>query len=586
MWDLVRYLKPYWKVATLAPLCMLIEVFMDVLQPRYMADIVNKGVMQLDLHQILMTGSIMIGITAIGLLAGVGCNVFASIASQNFGADIRDVMFEKVQTFSFRNLDRFQTGSLITRMTNDVTQVQNLVQMSQQGLIRAPGLIIGSIIMALTLSVHLGLILLISVPILVIFLIFLIRISYPLFSSVQSRLDGVNSVVQENLAGIRAVKAFVRSGFEIARFKTANDTYTAAAMKAARMMVLNTPVMNLIMNVSIVAVLWYGGQAVWHSAMPLGNLIAFINYVTQILSSLMMVSMILVNVSQARVSADRINQVLNTEPDIVSQDHTASPSVVHGRVAFENVSFSYGNHTEHEWVLRDVSFIAEAGQKVAIIGSTGSGKSSFVNLIPRLYDSTRGVVRVDEIDVRNMDLGRLRSQIGMVLQESILFSGTIRDNIAFGRPDAPHFEIETAAKVAQAHDFIALLPDGYDTVVGQRGVNLSGGQKQRIAIARALLVRPPILILDDSTSALDLATEAKLQLALRRLMQDATTFLIAQRISSVLDFEKILVLEDGKLVGEGTHQTLMETCGVYQDIYESQFGMNRSLFRNEVVRHG
>ncbi|MFD1673815.1 ABC transporter ATP-binding protein [Alicyclobacillus fodiniaquatilis] len=581
MWDLIRYLKPYWKVAVLAPFCMLIEVFMDVLQPKYMANIVNKGIMQLDLNQILVTGAIMVGITIIGLIAGVGCNVFASMASQNVGADIRESLFEKVQTFSFRNLDKFQTGSLITRMTNDVTQVQNFIQMSQQGLIRAPGLAIGSIIMALTLSLRLGVILLVAVPALAIFLYFLIRASYPLFSAVQARLDGVNTVVQENLTGIRVVKAFVRSNFEIQRFRTANNAYTAMAVKAARVMALNMPVMNLIMNVSVIAVLWYGGHAVWHGTMPVGNLIAFINYVTQILSSLMMVGMILTNISQAKVSADRIKQVLSTEPDITNKEHTASSLKLQGRVEFNQVSFSYGNNTEHELVLRDISFVAEPGQKVAIIGSTGVGKSSLVNLVPRLYDTTRGVVRIDGIDVREFDLGVLRSQIGMVLQEAILFSGTICENIAFGRPDADHSDIEAAAKAAQAHDFIVGLPDGYDTVVGQRGVNLSGGQKQRIAIARALLVKPPILILDDSTSALDLTTEAKLQLALRSLMQDATTLLIAQRISSVLDFEKILVLEDGKIVGEGTHQELMESCEVYQDIYESQLGMNK--FGKEVV---
>lgn len=585
MWDLRRYLKPYWKVATLASLCMIVEVLMDLLQPKYMADIVNKGLMNEDLHRILVSGVIMVGLTTIGLVTGVGCNVFASITSQNVGADIRDALFEKVQTFSFRNLDRFQTGSLITRMTNDVTQVQNLIQMSQQGLIRAFGLSVGGILMALSLSVHLGLILLVSVPILVIFLILLVRISYPLFSSVQSSLDGVNKVVQENLAGIRAVKAFVRSDFEIKRFQTANNSYTGMAIQAARVMAINAPVINLLMNVSIIAILLYGGHMVWHGAMPLGNLIAFINYVTQILMSLMMVSMILVNISQAQVSAKRITQVLTTEPDIVNRDDTRSPLMTDGRIEFEHVSFSYRNHSENQMVLRDVSFEVEAGQKVAIVGSTGAGKSSLVNLIPRLYDATRGVVRVDGIDVRDMDLRFLRSQIGMVLQESILFSGTMRDNISFGRPQASLFEIEEAAKIAQAHDFIIQLPNGYDTVVGQRGVNLSGGQKQRIAIARALLVKPSILILDDSTSALDLATEAKLQFALHRVLQGATTILIAQRISSVLDFEKILVLEDGKLVGEGTHRDLIETCKVYQDIYDSQLGINKARLGKEVVSH-
>ena len=416
-------------------------------------------------------------------------------------------------------------------------------------------------------------------PVLAIFLYAIIRISYPLFSTVQRRLDGVNTVVQENLAGIRVVKAFVRSRYETQRFATANEAYTSIAIRAARVMAFNIPMMNFVMNVSVVAVLWFGGHEVWGGRLNVGDLVAFINYVTQILSSLMMVSMMLVTISQAKVSADRINDVLETEPDIISPAQPRVGSMHHGRVEFRDVSFAYGQRTTTESVLQRISFMAEPGETVAIIGSTGAGKSSLVNLIPRLYDVTDGSVSIDGVDVRNMDLTHLRTEVGMVLQESILFSGTIRDNICFGRANASQEEVEHVARVAQAHDFIMGLPDGYDTRVGQRGVNLSGGQKQRLAIARALLIRPPILVFDDSTSALDFATEARLRTALRQLMQHTTTFLIAQRISSVVDADKILVLDEGRIVNLGTHQALMQSSAVYKDPYESQLGQ-------AVVHHG
>ncbi len=579
MWQLRRFLKPYKMSVILAPLFMVLEVYMDLLQPKYMADIVNQGVLGHNVHVIQSTGLWMIGLALIGFFAGAGCNVFASIASQNFGADVREAVFSKVQTFSFRNLDRFSTGSLVTRMTNDIVQLQNLVQMALQILVRAPLLAIGSIFMALTISMRLGTILLVAVPILVVILIILIRYSYPLFGKVQAKLDAVNTVLQENLAGIRVVKAFVRAGYEITRFGRANDDYTGVAIKASRIMAMTMPMMMLIMNLSIVAVLWYGGYQVWAGSVQVGDLIAFINYVTQVLFSLLMVSMIMVNISQAKVSADRVTQVLSTEPEIVSEDRALKDVIAKGHVIFDGVWFSYGHAKDEEWVLEDIRLDAHPGELVAIIGSTGSGKSTLVNLIARLYDATKGRILIDGVDIREMDLHHLRSQIGFVLQESILFSGSILDNIRFGRPDAPIEKVEAVAKAAQAHDFISSMPDGYDTQIGQRGVNLSGGQKQRLAIARALLVSPPILVLDDSTSALDVGTEARLQAALRQLRRTSTTFLIAQRISSVIDAQQIIVLEDGQVVGEGTHEELMETCVVYQDIYDSQLG-------REVAVHG
>lgn len=581
MWKLFRYLKPYWKSALLAPLLMLIEVYMDLLQPKLMASIVNEGVLQKDLLHIQKTGALMIGFTLIGLLGGLGCTLFSSLASQNFGADVRKDLFQKVQSFSFRNLDQFKAGSLVTRLTNDVVQMQNLVQMTLRILVRAPFLAIGSLIMAVTISYRLAAILAVVIPILFLVLYLLIRFAFPLFSKVQSKLDSVNNVLQENLAGIRVVKAFVRSDYESKRFRAANNDYTEIAMKATRIVALNMPVMTLILNASIVAVLWYGGNLTWEGSLPVGDLIAFVNYVTQVLFSLLMVGMMLMFVSRAKASAERINEVMEVQSEIKDDGHTVSRVVRAGEVTFEHVSFTYNGETSNhkdsiaeqkDLVLKDIHFTAEPGQTVAILGATGSGKSTLVNLIPRLYDTTKGTILIDGIDVRQMSLDHLRHQVGMVLQQAILFTGTIRDNIRFGKPDATQEEVEAAAKAAQAHDFIMSMPEGYDTELGQRGVNLSGGQKQRISIARALLVRPSILILDDSTSAVDLGTESRIQTAIKSLMRESTCFVIAQRISSVLDADKILVLDEGRIVAEGTHQELILTSPEYQDIYNSQIG--------------
>lgn len=580
MIKLFSYLRPHWLATLLAPLLMLLEVCMDLLQPILMASIIDKGVLASDFAYIRDTGLLMLGAALIGLAGGVGCTVFSSIASMRFGADLRQDLFRKVQTFSFRNLDELKTGSLITRLTGDIVQLQTTVQMLLRIFVRSPLLAIGSIVMAVILSPKLAAILAIAVPLLFAVMFLLIRKTLPLFSTVQMRMDRVNTVLQENFSGIRVAKAFVRQAYENDRFGRANADYTDVAIKAQRLVAVNMPILTMILNVCIVAVLLLGGRQAIHGSFDVGRLVAFINYVTQVLFSVSSVAMMLVRISSAKVSADRIQEVMATEPDIVN---AAGPERVGGPVAagewtgegtggvtFDRVTFAYGD--EDQAVLRELSFSVRPGQNVAIIGATGSGKTSLVGLIPRLYEASRGRVLIDGRDVRDYELQALRRRIGIVLQESILFTGSIRDNIRFGKPEASDEEVIAAAQAAQAHEFIAAMPEGYDTRLGQRGINLSGGQKQRISIARALIMQPDILILDDSTSAIDMGTESRIQAALARLMQGRTSFLVAQRISSVLDADKILVLDEGRLVAEGTHSELLASCELYQDIYRSQLG--------------
>ncbi|MFP7484219.1 ABC transporter ATP-binding protein [Priestia filamentosa] len=567
------YIKPYWKFVILGPLFMLFEVFFDLLQPRLAAYIVNNGVVERDFNVIEHTGILMFLVAFLSLIAGVGCNIFASRASQNIGGDIRADLYKKVQTFSFQDIDKFKSGSLITRMTNDVVQVQTLVQVALQGLVRAPCLLIGSVIMSLLMNLRLGLILLGTLVVLIGVLIVLMRFSYPLFSKVQQKLDMVNTRIQENLAGIRVVKAFVRSSYETNRFQKVNRDYTQSSIKASRFIALNSPIMTLIMNICLVGILLYSGPLVWRDSFKVGDLVAFVNYVVQALSSLIMVSGRLMDVSRANVSAQRIQEVLSTEPSIVDAKSEKKSLLLGEHISFKHVNFSYNNSkTGEDSILRDINFEASRGETVAIIGSTGAGKSTLVQLIPRLYDVTSGSVVIDGRDIRNIPLAELRHNIGMVLQDSFLFTGSIRDNISLGKVDAKEEDIIEVAKIAQVHDFISKLPHSYDTKVGQKGVNLSGGQKQRISIARTLLIKPSILIMDDSTSALDSETERKLRDALKGLIKNNITFIIAQRISSCIDAEKILVMDEGTIVGSGTHQELLESCGVYQDIYRSQFG--------------
>ncbi|KOY12967.1 ABC transporter ATP-binding protein [Paenibacillus xylanivorans] len=564
MWTLKRFLTPYKSAAILAPLLMVLEVAMDLLQPKLMSSIVDDGVLAGNLSHIVTTGLFMLLFALIGWVGGAGCTLFSSKAAVGYGTDLRQELFDHIQKFSFRNLDTFEEGSLITRLTSDITQMQTFVQMLLRMFIRSPMLIIGSIIMAFTISVKLALILILSVPILFIILYILISASYPLFASVQNKLDKVNAVLQENLAGIRVVKAFARARQEKKRFQQANEDYTHTAVKAWRIVSLNAPVLSLMLNATIVAVLWFGGFQVVGGDIAAGDLIAFINYVTVVLSSLTSIGMMMMSFSRAKVSAARINEVLHTQPDIQSGHDVSHKGA--GQVEFRGVYFRYdGEHT-----LSGITLTARPGEKVALLGSTGSGKTSLVQLIPRLYDTSQGEVLVNGVNVRNWDLQDLRSRVSIVLQESILFSGSIRDNICFGRPDATESELRAAAQAAAADDFIMNLKDGYDTELGQRGVNLSGGQKQRISIARALLMQPEVLILDDSTSAVDLRTEASIQKALHSLMKNSTTFLIAQRITSVKDADCIYVLDEGEIVASGTHEHLMAHSSHYQSIYYSQ----------------
>lgn len=575
MKKILTYLKPYRRTAILAPLLMFIEVIMDLLQPTLLSRIVDNGINAGNIDYIIKTGIIMISVAFIGGLGGFGCIISSTITSQNFATDLRSDLFKKIQSFSFSNLDKFKTGSLITRLTNDVTQVQNIVLMSLRIMVRAPLLFIGGIIMAMSINLKLTLILIISIPILIISVSLIIKKGFPLFTLVQEKIDRVNTVMRENLAGIRVVKAFVREEKEKARFHNANLELTETMINASKLISSTMPVMMLIMNLSIVAVLWFGGLQINAGAMKEGQLIAFINYLTQILFSLLMIAFILMMVSRAKISAERIIEVLETEVDIKDAETARDIEITRGEVIFENVSFQYTG-AKGDAVLKNISFKAESGQTVAILGGTGSGKTTLVNLIPRLYDVSSGRILIDHQDIRNYKLNALRKGIGVVLQKSVLFSGTIRDNLKWGNKNVSDEKMIAACKAACAHDFIMSFPEQYDTLLGQGGVNLSGGQKQRLSIARALIKEPKILILDDSTSAVDMETESKIQKALKE-MKGTTIFIIAQRISSVMNADKIIVLEDGEIVAEGRHEELLKTSPIYQDIYHSQIREGESL---------
>ncbi len=569
LWRLLRYLKPFWLPTLLAPLLMILEVAMDLSQPRLLQTIVDVGIKGHNLSSVLHTSYWMLIVAVVGLIGGVGCGVFATIAALNFSTSIRDKLFNKVQQLSFGNLDRLETGGLITRLTSDVDQVQEAVLMLLRMMVRAPLLTIGGLIMAVVTAPKLSLILLIIGPIVIFVLVLINRKAHLLFTTVQESLDDVNTVTQENLAGVRVVKAFVRGIYESVRFGRVNERLSDDKIKALSAMATVMPGMMLLINIGIAAVLWFGGVSVTKGNLQVGQLLAFVNYLLQMLSSLMMASMALIMLSRADASAERIVEVLDSVPDIQEKPDAIEAPHFRGRVAFDHVSFTY-NLDDGSSVLRDVSFVAEPGLTIGILGSTGVGKSTLVHLIPRLYDVTAGRVLIDDIDVRDMIESSLRKQIAIVMQNTILFSGTIRDNLRFGKPDATDGEIEEAARMAQAHDFIVGFPDGYDSVLGQSAVNLSGGQKQRIAIARALVAKPSILILDDCTSAVDMTTEAKILEELNAWSHKCTRFVIAQRISAVVGADKILVIENGGVAAEGTHSELMHSSPAYQGILRSQ----------------
>jgi ATP-binding cassette subfamily B multidrug efflux pump len=574
---LAKFLKPYWHWATLAPLLMILEVAMDLMQPWLMQRIVDEGIARLDMPLIINTGLLMIGVALVGAVGGMGSTVFATLAAQNFGADVRHALFCKVQSLSFGNLDELETGQLVTRLTNDVTQVQQVVAMLLRIMVRSPFTLLGSLILAILTSPQLALLLLVLAPLVLVAVGWVIGKATPMFSLVQDKLDKLNTVMQENLAGVHVVKAFVRADHEVRRFGVANDDLMDQTVRAARTVAVGMPFVMLALNLGVIGALWFGGHYVAAGSLQIGQIIAFINYLMRALMSLMMVSMLAMMAARAQASAERIGEVFDSAPQVQDKPNALGILAAKGRVAFENVTFSY-NGKEQSPVLgrgsppRGISFVAEPGQTVAILGATGSGKSSLIHLIPRFYDVSGGRVTLDGVDVRDIREDVLRRNIGIALQESVLFSGNIRDNIRYGRPEATDEQVIAAAKAAEAHEFITGFADGYDARLGQRGANLSGGQKQRIAIARALLMEPAVLILDDSTSSVDVETETKIQAALAELMRGRTRFVIAQRISTVLDADKILVLDDGQIAAEGRHSELLASSLIYREIYNSQLG--------------
>lgn len=569
----LRYLKPYWVFALLCPLAMILEVSMDLLQPTLMSDIVDNGILgdaaaDENLRYVLITGLKMLVFSLIGCFGGIASAAFGTAAAQKMGNDLRKDAFAKVMHMSFQQTDKFTTGSLVTRLTNDITAIQEFVAMSLRMFVRTGMQFIGGIAVILTLNVNFGIVLVISLPVQLIAVAIIMKKASPLFSIVQSRLDKVNSVVQENVSGARVVKAFTREEYEINRFDNANTDLMTTNLKVQKLLATLNPILMIIMNASVIAIIMIGGFQVEAKAMQVGEVMAAVTYITQILMSVMMVGMMFQQVSRSAASMKRVNEVLSTNP-VISDGNKSADSDNSGTVEFRNVGFSYPGSSGKP-VLSGIDLKAEKGQMIAILGSTGCGKTSLVNLVPRFYDATNGDVLVDGVNVKDYDVDTLRRKIGVVLQKSELFSGTVAENIRWGCETATDEEVKTAAKIAQAEEFIDGFNDGYDTMISEKGASLSGGQKQRMAIARAIIKKPEILIFDDSTSALDLSTEAKLHKALRESLSGVTVIMIAQRIASVMRADKIAVLENGSICAFGTHKELMESSSVYRDIYYSQ----------------
>ncbi|MBQ1368824.1 MAG: ABC transporter ATP-binding protein [Firmicutes bacterium] len=565
-----KYVKPYAKYFILGPLMMIIEVIGEVVMPKLFANIINGGVSNQNPGYVVTMGLLMIGMSVLMILGGVGGCYYGAKASINFGADVRRDAFRKVQTFGFSNIDKFSTGSLVTRLTNDVTQIQNFTNMLLRMCLRTPGMLIGALYMAIRLNARLALVLAVILPIMIVVTAIVLKISFPKFSKMQSMVDGLNTKVQENITNIRVVKSFVREDYEEGRFRTANGNLKKAGLDAIGIIILMMPVMTLFMNLASLSVIWFGGRMVLVGTMPLGDLTAFITYIMQILSSLIMMSMIFMSLSRAAASSKRLGEVLDEKVELTDENASHKDKLVEeGRIEFRNVGFRYYETSEEE-VLSDINLTIEPGQTVGIIGSTGCGKTTLVSKIPRLYDVDRGEVLVDGVNVKEYGLHNLREGVGMVLQKNVLFSGTIEKNLRWGKKDATEEELTQAAKDAQADDFIRNFTDGYQMVLDQGGTNVSGGQKQRLCIARALLKEPKILILDDSTSAVDTATEARIRQTFKGSLKDSTKIIIAQRISSVKDADMIVVMDDGKITGVGTHEELLKSCEEYQEIYYSQ----------------
>lgn len=571
---MIKYLRKYWFFAILAPIFMMGEVSMDLLQPRMMSTIIDEGVLGLsnnnvgDVHLVIITGLKMIGLVTIGCFCGVMSGVFANLCSQNFGNDVRKDAFRNIMSFSFEQTDKFTTGSLITRVTNDITQIQNLVSQCIRGFVRTFLLFAGGIGCMLMLDLSFGIVVACALPLVVICVIYFIAKANPMFTILQERLDKVNNVMQENVAGSRVVKAYVKEKYEQKRFMEANDRLVRTQLDVLLLFSYMTPLMNIILNVSVVAIIKVGAIEVQAGGVTPGNVMAAITYISQILNAVMRMTMIFQTVSRGAASGRRVNEVIKCKP-VIADGGFDGNTEIKGKVEFKNVSFAYPGMKD-EKVIDNVSLVINPGETLAILGSTGCGKSSLVNLIPRFYDATEGQVLVDDVDVREYKLHTLREKLAVALQKSEIFSVSIGENIRWGNPDAGEDEIKQAACTAQAMEFIESKPEGMDTQVTQGGNSLSGGQKQRLAISRAVLKKAEILIFDDTTSALDLKTEAKLYEALKKEHASATKIIIAQRIASVKDADRIVVLENGKIAACGTHTELLESSEIYQDIYNSQ----------------
>lgn len=571
----ITHLQGYKRQAVRSPVFITLEVICELILPLIMAEIVDVAIPAGDTAYIFRLGAVMLALSLLSMAFGVLSAKYATFASQGFGANLRQCLFDKVQEFSFADIDRFSSASLITRMTNDVNAMTMMLAMGLRMLVRAPVMLIAALAISISLNARLALVLAVVIPVMVIVIGVLMKLCTKLFETMQKRIDNLNNTLQENLVAIRVVKAFVREDHERKKFQRSNDELMMAGLNVGMKVIAIMPIMMLAMNGATVAVLYLGGKMVMAEGFLLGDLQAFINYIFQILMSVMMVAMALLQLTRAQACAHRINEVLSAEPSVENKPQAQRPAqdelpAPRGRVEFRDVSFKYARAGTGDDVLSQISFTVEPGQFVAIVGGTGTGKSSLVNLIPRFYDVTGGAVLLDGLDVRDYPLEQLRDRIGMVLQNNVLFTGTIRENLLWGRPDATEEEIIQAAKDAQAYDFIMGLPDGFDTMLTQGGTNVSGGQKQRLCIARAMLRKPAVLILDDSTSAVDSATEAAIRQSFASNLKDTTVIIIAQRISSVQYADEVLILDDGRIAGRGTHEQLLAGNAIYQEIYQSQ----------------
>ncbi len=578
--QLAKFLEPYWKEALLSVVLLIAVVFMDLAIPRLIQRIIDEGITPGNVEVVRWTTLMMLGISILNTLFAIGNNIFSISATEGFARDLRTALFKKIQAFSYSNLDQLKTGNLIVRLTSDIAILQQTYRMSLRIGIRAPLLIVGSLILMYLTNASLMIKVL---PLLVltgvVAFLFILKLG-PMFMRVQKKLDALNTVLQENIAGVRVVKAFVRRGHEEERFNFANEAFTDVHIKIMRFFATFIPMLTMLVNMGIIVVVYSGGIQAINGMHSIGEIVAFIEYLMTTMTPLLIMAMVANRMASGMASAERIFEVFETMPDVVENtDASDLPQEVKGRVIFKDVSFYYNGACD-EKVLEDINLTAEPGQTVAILGATGSGKSTLVNLIPRFYDVAKGSITIDGMDVRQTTQDSLFKHISVTPQDTVLFSGTVRENIEYGKPNASEAEIIKAAKAAQAHDFIMALPQGYDTQVAQRGVNLSGGQKQRIAIARAIFTKPKILILDDSTSSVDVETEAKIQDALEKMMNDSTSFIVAQRISTVLNADKIVVLDKGRITAQGSHDELMRTSPIYKEIYDSQLGDGNSLFSN------